>query len=221
MKRKCQTTDTDPFRDWNEPTDSELQVHPKYTLTDQDILRLYGLFTPQQIYDQFKWEGMECTNCRAVRSIYRLVRRYNFDSPSVAKKHPKNGLWHTFQTVTPLTIGTTFDETLAVARAEATAENTEEGEFSLRRMDAGFQSQPSRTLNDLDNRFSIKWEASAERISQDCVDVTDYRDTHIFLEDTQPLSDNNSLTLELLSLNSQGDKFLPASERISSAWLTY
>lgn len=50
--------------------------------------------------------------------------------------------------------------------------------------------------------WTIAFPSSGKRARkefQDCVDVTDYRDTHIFLEETQPLSDNNSLTLELLA----------------------
>ena len=110
-------------KNWNEPTDKQLQVHPRYTLTDQDILRLYGLFTPQEIYDQFRWDGPEITNCRAVRSIYRLIRRYSLDSPSIAKKHLKKRLMayvpegHTVKDWDNIT-----EETLAVAKAEAVAE---------------------------------------------------------------------------------------------------
>ena len=126
-------------KNWNEPTDKQLQVHPRYTLTDQDILRLYGLFTPQEIYDQFRWDGPEITNCRAVRSIYRLIRRYSLDSPSIAKKHLKKRLMayvpegHTVKDWDNIT-----EETLAVAKAEAVAE-IEKGDLSLRRMDTGFQ----------------------------------------------------------------------------------
>lgn len=121
IKRKMTEYASRPYpKIETEPTDSELQVFKQYTLTDQDILRLYGLFTPQEICDQFNdnWCAV-----RGVRSIYRLIQSYGLDTPSRAKSHLKKRLMaYIPKGLTVEDWDNITDETLAMAKAEAAAE---------------------------------------------------------------------------------------------------
>ena len=67
----------------NHPKDSRSQQsNVLYQLTDQDLLQLYALFTPNDIIREFKPGRV-----RSEKSIYNLISKYRLDRPIQARKY--------------------------------------------------------------------------------------------------------------------------------------
>ena len=67
----------------NHPKDSRSQhSYVLYQLTDQDLLQLYALFTPNDIIREFKLGRV-----RSEKSIYNLISKYRLDRPIQARKY--------------------------------------------------------------------------------------------------------------------------------------
>jgi len=67
----------------NHPKDSRSQQsYALYQLTDQDLLQLYALFTPNDIIREFKPGRV-----RSEKSIYNLISKYRLDRPIQARKY--------------------------------------------------------------------------------------------------------------------------------------
>ena len=67
----------------NHPKDSRSQQsYVLYQLTDQDLLQLYALFTPNDIIREFKPGRV-----RSEKSIYNLISKYRLDRPIQARKY--------------------------------------------------------------------------------------------------------------------------------------
>ena len=67
----------------NHPKDSRSQQsYVLYQLTDQDLLQLYALFTPNDIIREFKPRRV-----RSEKSIYNLISKYRLDRPIQARKY--------------------------------------------------------------------------------------------------------------------------------------
>ena len=62
-------------------TQSLEQSTVMYQLTDQDLLQLYALYTPNEIIEEFSSK-----RCRSAKSIYNLIHRYRLDRPLQARK---------------------------------------------------------------------------------------------------------------------------------------